>query len=479
MVAGAKELKAPRMNDFEYHLGGGLTPEHLDCLHAEALRVLDEIGVEVQNEKLRGHAGAQAGVRVTGTRVRLAPELVDRLVAEHRADRKKLAQPEPDRPFRIEILSGYSFEWIDPTTGLRRPMLTSDCIRMAAMVDGLYNEGVRGGTPGLPQDVPAACREVLSYKISLEHTRVPGWPGFTSRANGEAVLEMAKVVSRRIGLSVFVRDPLLVEGPTVDMAVEYWERGEPISLALSSMPMPGATCPLPLPAAYVEAIATNLGAFVLFRLLGTDIGICPTVFPFDMRAGAIAMGTPEHAIGWFMADQICRYYNVAGFDFCPAFQTNAVAADAHSMTTRTAFATAGALYGVRGFGYGGQLGIDKIFSAEQLILDTEIIRYLRHLVAPISFSSATEAVDMLREVGPGGDFLTHPSTLAACRSQWSSTLFRNESPEQAAVRAPDAGRDAMREMIRRAEAAHDYRLEPGRVRELNRIYQHYAAGVAT
>jgi trimethylamine--corrinoid protein Co-methyltransferase len=243
--------------------------------------------------------------------------------------------------------------------------------------------------------------------------------------------------------------------------------------------MPGATCPLPLPAAYVEAIATNLGAFALFRLLGVDIGICPTVFPFDMRAGAIAMGTPEHAIGWFMADQICRYYNMAPFDFCPAFQTNAVAADAHSMTTRVAFATAGALYGVRGFGYGGQLGIDKIFSAEQLVLDVEIIRYLRHLVAPIPFASANEAVDMLKEVGPGGDFLTHSSTLAGCRGQWSSPLFRNESPEQAACRGSNDARADIIETIRRAEAAHDYRLEPAKVRELDRIYKRFAATVGS
>jgi trimethylamine:corrinoid methyltransferase-like protein len=225
------------VDTIQYTLGGGLSPEQLDRLHRAALTILDEIGVEVGNPALRKALAGQAGVRLQGTRVRLAPELVDRLVAEHRA-----ALPPPQPPgneFFLEILSGYAFDLIELDTGRTRPMTTADCVDLARLVDGLYDEGLRGGTPGLPQDAPAAVREVLAYKISLQHTRVPGWPGFTSQAGGDAVLRMAEIAGQPVGLSVFVRDPLLIEGPTVDMAVEFLRRKASMALGIGNMPMAG------------------------------------------------------------------------------------------------------------------------------------------------------------------------------------------------------------------------------------------------
>lgn len=459
-----------------FGMSGGLTPDQIRRIHGTALRVLDEIGCEVRNDTLRRGLAGQAGVRLDGTRVRLAPDLVERLLTEHRAALPPV-QP-PGGEFLTEVLSGYSFEFVDPASGRLRPMQTADCIRFAGLVDGLYDEGLRGGTPGLPQDVAPALREVLAYKISLEHTRCPGWPGFTSRANGDAVLRMAEAAGQRIGISVFVLDPLLVEGPTIDMAVEFLQRKAKMTLSISCMPMPGATSPFPLPAAMVECVATNLAAFTAFKCLGMDIGINPQLFPFDMRFGAIAMGTPEHVISWLMANQLSAFYN-RGHQlwFCPAFQTNAVYPDAHSLTTRTAFATVGALNGIRHFGYAGLLGIDKIFSDEQLILDLEIVRYLRHLVQPVAFSDETLGFEILKEAGPGGSFFTHPSTVAGCHAQWASPLFLNQSPEQAADRSPAWIKEQMQARIRRAESAHEVRLDAATVRELDRIFRDYVAAV--
>lgn len=463
------------MSNVNFNIGGGLSIEHLEQLHETVLRVLDDVGVEVTNPVILKRITGQPGVRVQGTRVRLAAELVNRFVNEHR---RSITPAAPGNDFFLEILSGYCFEVLDPATDRLRPMNTPDCIALAGLVDGLYAQGVRGGTPGLPQDVPAALREVLAYKISLEHTRSPGWPGISSLQTGEVAIRMAQATGQPIGLSIFVLDPLLVEGPTVDMAVEFLDRKAPIQLSISDMPMAGATAPIQLPGAFVESVATNLGAFTVFKLLGADIGITPLVFTFDMKYGTISMGNPEHVQAWLMADQLCAFYNNGqGHWLCPSFHTNAVRPDAHSMTTRASFAAIGALRGSRHFGFTGLLGIDKIFSPEQLILDIEIVRYLQHLVRPIEFTDATLGFDILKEVGPRGDFLMHPTTLEACRGLWNSPLFKNQSSEQAVAGTQATMKESIREIIRKAEAAHDFKLDPAVAKELDRIYRQYAATV--
>ena len=176
-----------------------------------------------------------------------------------------------------------------------------------------------------------------------------------------------------------------------------------------------------------------------------------------------------------MGNQISAFYNNGnGSWFCPAFHTSAMLPDAHSMTTRSAFAAIGALYGARHFGFAGWLGLDKFFSPEQLILDIEIVRYAQHLTKSIEFTDETLGFDVLREVGPHGEFLTHPDTVAHCHEQWTSPIFKNQSPEQWMASPSPGMKEQIRAIIHKAEEAHAYALTPDVRRELDRIYQHAA-----
>lgn len=467
----------PDMHQFSYGLTGGLTEAQLQKLHATALRVLEEIGVEVGNATLRNALAGQAGVRVDGQRVRLPPALVDRLVEEHRR-----AQPPPAPPgdeFIVQVLAGYGFEIAELGSDRLRPMTTADCVRLARVVEGLRPRGVRGGAPGLPQDVPAHLREVLAYKIALENNSDPGWPSFSGWETGRPMLDMAAAAGQVAGLSVFLLSPLMIEGATVDMAVDLITERSKLPLALCNMPLVGATTPVFLPAAFVESTATMLGAFTAFKLLGADLGPSPMLFPFDLRRGVVAYGTPEHIHAWLLADQIARFYNRGNGQWCcPAFHTNSVFPDAHAITTRTAFATVGALHGARRFGYGGWLSLDKVFSPELLVIDTEILGYLKHLVTPVEFTEESLGFDILKEVGPRGEFLTHDSTVAQCRSHWTSSVFRNLLVEQWSTGAYASMKSEIGDILRQAEATADFRLVPEVQRELDRLYRQAAKQAA-
>lgn len=87
------------------------------------------------------------------------------------------------------------------------------------------------------------------------------------------------------------------------------------------------------------------------------------------------------------------------------------------------------------------------------------------------------AVATLREVGPGGSFITHPSTLERYRTLHVSRFFENISPETWLAKARKPLSERLRAEAKRIIAAHDFRLEANAQRELDRIYQAFVDAV--
>ncbi len=457
------------MSDLRYHIAGGLDTSQSDAIHRAALRVLEEVGVVIPVSALRERIVGLPGVRTDGSRVRFSADLVDGLVQRYRAGRPA---PEPTADaLSLEILTGYAIYEIDPVTDAVRPMTTADCVRWARLVGSLYPEGVRGGTPGQPQDVPPQLRQLMAYKIGCEHTITNGWVGFTTLAELDYLRQMEAVAGGNIGLGIFPRDPLSLDGPTLTMALHCLDRGIDIPINITNMVIRGVSTPIQLPGAFVGSIATVLGAFTAFALIGHELMFTMSVFPFDFRAGTIAYGTPDHILCNLLTAQLCRYYGT-GWSFFQAMHTNAVYADAHAVMQRGAFAAVGALAGARHFGYGGCGGIDVTFSPELLLYDVETLRYLEHVIAPIPFDAEALAMEAIAAAGPGGEFLTSDATLAHCRELWTSNIFRHLTVEQAAAPGARRVKDEANARITALITGYDREIPADVRRELDAIYAH-------
>ena len=63
------------------------------------------------------------------------------------------------------------------------------------------------------------------------------------------------------------------------------------------------------------------------------------------------------------------------------------------------------------------------FDYAKLIMDTEHIRNLNMVARGVDVSESTLAMDVIRSVGPGGEFLTHPHTMEYMRGMSASDLF--------------------------------------------------------
>jgi len=458
------------MERIAYTIQGGLSMDQLDEIHLVVMRLLSEVGVHVGLPAILRELAGESGVTINDSRVLFDPIVVNEFVDQHR----EAYGAENDRPheFSIDVLNGNASHLLDIFTDELRLVSTEDCIQTAKIIDGLHNRGVRGGSPGLPQDVPPEWREVMAFKIGCEYSRTAGEVGATSLRAAEAMHAMTQAMGRRFSFPVFALDPLRVEGDSVEIALDLIERNRPMRLWFAGMPLMGLTAPVFLPAAFAENIATVLGAYSLFRLLAPDYETSYRfdVYPFDMKHGAIAYGTPEGLTAYLLGAQINRYYGSDAVT-CKPFHTNAVMPDAHALTQRAAFAAAAAFAGGRRFTFGGMLGTDKVFSVEQLLYDIEILQHVKHAVPGFEFDTERCGFDMIAEAGPGGQFATHATTLEQRDKSYYSDMFENVAPEKWMVGEKHSMKEKTRETANQLLANYDFSLDEDIRRELDRIYQ--------
>jgi len=71
----------------------------------------------------------------------------------------------------------------------------------------------------------------------------------------------------------------------------------------------------------------------------------------------------------------------------------------------------------------GMLESGITFDYGQLVLDCEMARMIKFTVQGIPVNDTTLALDAIREIGPGRDFLMHETTFTGMRNQSQAELF--------------------------------------------------------
>lgn len=77
----------------------------------------------------------------------------------------------------------------------------------------------------------------------------------------------------------------------------------------------------------------------------------------------------------------------------------------------------------------GMLESGITFDFAQLVLDNEIAKMIKHTVKGFSVNKEALAVDVIKEIGPAKNFLTHAHTLKHMRSQSEPELIDRKGIE--------------------------------------------------
>jgi trimethylamine--corrinoid protein Co-methyltransferase len=117
----------------------------------------------------------------------------------------------------------------------------------------------------------------------------------------------------------------------------------------------------------------------------------------------------------------------------------------------------------------GLLHGSRIWSFEQMLMDCEIFDLVHKMMQGIMVDDETLALDAIRAVGPGGNFLAQKHTRRHMRDLWLPQ-FMDRRPYTVWQEKRDAARDWARDEARRILATHQPEpLDPKLSKELGRI----------
>ena len=78
---------------------------------------------------------------------------------------------------------------------------------------------------------------------------------------------------------------------------------------------------------------------------------------------------------------------------------------------------------------------DDDFAAEKFVADEEICRYVMRAFSDLEISESSIDIQEISEVGVGGEYLTHDTTLQRCRTEFLSLPISNRLPYDKWIRS--------------------------------------------
>ncbi|MGI6251797.1 MAG: trimethylamine methyltransferase family protein, partial [Anaerolineaceae bacterium] len=237
-------------------------------------------------------------------------------------------------------------------------------------------------------------------------------------------------------------------------AAQYeWFARQGWEVSVGSMGSLGGTTPITPAGALALQLAEGLVLQIMRRCFfgHMELNLGNSLSVIDVRTGAFQYGRPEQTLlnlaGAQIARQLgARYNGHGGLSDArePGFE---------SAMQKTASALINGISSGHGHVAAGLLAVDEVFSPEQLLLDAEMLSYLKRLSMGFSTEIEDFALDTVLEAGWGGHFLDKDHTVEHFRqSLWSPVLFSTQSYS---MWHSSGGRSAMQGIRERAKEAMD------------------------
>jgi trimethylamine--corrinoid protein Co-methyltransferase len=411
----------------------------LEKIHDTSMTILEKAGIRLH------HAGIvamlkEAGVRVADDRVYFNRNFLMELVRQA-PSRFTLHARNPVHNVVIgrdkthkgapRYVPGYGCPAIMDADGTRRTARHDDFLRFVQLVQQSPAFRINGGILVQPSDLPGEWAHMLMTYTTLVHSDkcIMGQTG--SAREVTRIMDMAAIVfggrknlEKKPGVITLVNtlSPLQMDFHALETIKIHAEFGQPV--VIGSGLMSGTTAPVTLAGAIALGNAETLAGVALTQLIrpGTPAVMAINMTPVDMRTGGVNLGSPAHALAVKYCAGLSRMYNLPCR--CGGNNTSAIGLTAQSGYESMMNMMVSIKEGVDLIIHSaGILDGWSAMSYEKFVMDLEIIRMVEYVVQGLSLTDNDLALDAICEVGPGGQFLTHPHTLKNCRQNaWVPTI---------------------------------------------------------
>ncbi len=417
-----------------------LTENQIRKIHLATLEILDTIGIRVPHNE-----GVQlledAGCQVKEDNIVQIPNwLVEESICNAPSG-ITLYNRNGEEAMRLEGRNIYFgtgtdlLRTIDLNTGEMRLTVLQDVANAAIVSD--YSKNVDFiASFGLPSDVPSNLQYFKNVKTMMENSIKSIFFTAAGKEDLSYIIEMAETIAG--GEEAHRDKPFLIHysEPTPPLTHSYGavskvllcaEKGVPICYPPGALL--GASCPVTIAGGLAQTNAEALSGVVLHQLKkkGAPIISGLGAVPLDMRTAVFSYGAPETRLANSAFADMYHYYNI------PMWST--VGSDAHCLDQQAgmehAFGTLmAALDGANLIHDIGYLGQGLLGNPASIVMCDEIIAYVKRVVRGFDIDRETLAIDVIRKVGSGRDYLAEEHTLKHFREEiWQPLYLNRDDPE--------------------------------------------------
>ncbi len=308
-------------------------------------------------------------------------------------------------------------------------------VKLAYMTPAMHHSG---GTVCEPVDVAVNKRHLDMVYSHIRYSDKPFMGSVTAPERAEDSVAMAKIAfgadfvdNNTVMISLInANSPMTFDG-TMLGALKVYARANQ-AVIVTPFILSGAMAPVSVAGTLAQALAEALAGLAFTQLVRPG---APMVFglfssALSMQSGAPTFGTPEPSLVLFAAAQLARRLKLpfrSGGALCAAKLPDAQAAYESAQSLLPAI-LGGVNFVLHGAGW---LEGGLVSSYEKFVMDADQLGNLQVFCNGYDLSENGQALDAIREVGPGQHFLGCAHTQANFETAfYRSTVADNNSFEQ-------------------------------------------------
>ncbi len=460
------------------------TDQELNDLHDATVRVLRDVGVAFHEpealEIFKTH-----GIKLDGNIVHIDESHL-RKALETAPPQFTITARNPAKSVTIGgndlvFAPGYGAAFMVTETGEQRKPVMEDYNNFCRLVQTSKYINMNGCLMVEPSDVSPELAHLDMVFSNIVLCDRPFLGSSVSREAATDSIEMAaigwggkdKIRNKPVMMPIISSlSPLQFSDDMAGALITYARHGQPVLLGL--LMMAGATGPVTLSGTLVVQNAEMLAGVTLAQLVtpGVPVVYGGTSSIADMRTGALSIGAPELSMIQHAQAQMARFYGL------PCRGSGGLT-DAHFPDIQAGIESAIAMVTTVMSGSNfilhscGILGAYIAMSYEKFLADEELCGMVRSMLRKIEASDEEIDMQTIKDVGIGGEYLTHPATFERCRTEFflPDLMTRDDYPSWKTAGKNRLDQRATDVLAKRLAAYVKPEIDP----ELERDLAHYVA----
>jgi len=428
-----------------------LDEEGLAIIEQNADTILEEVGVIVRDHPETARRFAEAGADVDGELVRFPSGMCRAIVqatapavyTQHARNAARSTQVGGDA---IVFAPNYGSPFVHDLDAGRRYATLADFENFVKLAYSSPNLHHSGGTVCEPVDIPVNKRHLDMVYAHLRYSDKPFMGSVTAGSRAADSVELARIAfggdlgDRTVMTSLINAASPLVWDASMLAAAEVYAAANQATI-ITPFILAGAMAPVTTAGVAAQTLAEALAGMAFVQLVrpGAPVVFGSFASSMSMQTGAPTFGTPEPSLVLYVVAQLARRLGVpfrSGGALCASKLPDAQAAY-ESANTLQATVLGGVNFVLHAAGWlEGGLAIGY----EKFVLDDDQLGMMATFVRGVDLSPNGQALDAIRENGPGQHFLGTQHTLA----NFETAFYRSTTADNASYEAwlEEGGLDA-------------------------------------